>query len=377
MISTVTKYKNVKRLYFEGKSQIEQLNTQIEHLQNAVANQRMSQSRTALDDNEYTTRFNRLNGAINNLSFNIRKDWVTLPSWLDRFVSAEALKTGKQEMTAVGRAIISRWVFEEIFSRCFHPGLEPNLSMQLKEIESNIRRFSYTMNSQEEFDALTSKVVGWRMATLEGLQRTLQGQDSAGHRADFTRRATSNLTAILYQHLAEPPPQGVEGSASMIVELAVGLASNLPMESRDVAIIYPLPMDPVQPDLMEVEKAGLPNLESRPSDIGEGDGASDETASGKDAGSGGDKAAGKDSRRSDKSKPGMFTSILDVGVGGRSRKGSKDSSLVPGADAASSAATPSATASKEPVAKVRLAGFMAVEVRGRQVLVKAPVWTIA
>ncbi len=112
----------MKRLYFDGKTQVDQLTVQVEQLQNAIANQRMSQSRTSLDDSEYMTRFNRLNGAITNLAFNIRKDWVTLPAWLDRYVSAEALKTGKQEMTAVGRAVISRWIVEEIFHHCFHPG---------------------------------------------------------------------------------------------------------------------------------------------------------------------------------------------------------------------------------------------------------------
>ncbi|KAJ9130332.1 S-adenosylmethionine-dependent methyltransferase-like protein [Pleurostoma richardsiae] len=328
----LTKYKNVKRLYFDGKTQVEQLTSQVEQLQNAIANQRMSQSRTSLDDNEYTTRFNRLNGAINNLSFNIRKDWVTLPSWLDRYVSTDALKTGKQEMTAVGRAIITRWVAEEIFGRCFHPGLDPELSRQLKEIEQNIRRFSYTMNSQEEYDALTSKVVSWRMATLEGLQRVLQSPESASHRQDFTRRATTNLTACLFQHLTEPPPAGVDGSASMIVELAVGIASNLPLESRDVAITYPLPLDPVQPDLMDVEKTGLPPIETR------GDGEADDEDSG---GSGKDAAGGESSS-------------------GKSGKDRKSRSALP---------------PKDPT-KVRFAGFVAVEVRGRQVLVKAPVWTL-
>ncbi|KAJ2987057.1 hypothetical protein NUW58_g4720 [Xylaria curta] len=107
----VTKYKNVKRLYFDGKTQIEQMSSQIEQLQNAVANQRMSQSRTALDDSEYATRFSRLNGAINNLAFNIRKDWGTLPGWIERYVTADAVKTGKQEMTAVGRAFLTaRWL---------------------------------------------------------------------------------------------------------------------------------------------------------------------------------------------------------------------------------------------------------------------------
>lgn len=361
----MTKYKNVKRLYFDGKKEIEQLNGQVEQLQNAIANQRMSQSRTSLDDSEYTTRFNRLNGAINNLSFNIRKDWVTLPAWIIPFVSAEALKTGKQEMTAVGRAVITRWIVEEIFNRCFHPGLDPELSRQLKVIELNIRHFSYTMNSQEEFDALTSKVVSWRMATLEGLQDVLRSPESANHRNDFIRRATSNLTACLFQHLADPPPAGVDGSASMIVELAVGIATNLPLESRDVAIIYPLPEAPIQPELMDVEKTGLPALESRASDASE-EGAGDE---GGGAGGGGKEApkdGGKD-RRSDK-RTGMLS--VPGAAGGGSAPSSRKGSIADGGYSHTAPPPP-----KDP-GKVRFAGFVAVEVRGRQVLVKAPVWTL-
>ncbi|TDZ23940.1 hypothetical protein Cob_v002860 [Colletotrichum orbiculare MAFF 240422] len=324
----LTKYKNVKRLYFDGKSQIDNLSTQIEQLQNAVANQRMSQSRTALDDSEYITRFNRLNGAINNLSFNIRKDWRTVPQWLDMFVSIDALKTGKQEMTAVGRAVITRWIVEEIFNKCFHPGLNFDLSRQLKEIELNIRRFSYTMNSQEEFDALTNKVVSWRMATLEGLQRVLNSPESADSRADFTRMCTSNLTAVLYQYLTDPPPPGVDGSASMIVELAVGIAANLPLESRDVAITYPLPGDSINTHIMEVEKAPLPPLETTHKAEGDADDGRGEDA--------------------DKDK------------NGKDRRADKTRSALPPKDNN----------------KVRLAGFPAVEVRGRQVLIKAPVWTL-
>ena len=363
----MTKYKNVKRLYFDGKKEIEHLAGQVEQLQNAIANQRMSQSRTSLDDSEYTTRFNRLNGAINNLSFNIRKDWVTLPAWVIPFVSAEALKTGKQEMTAIGRAVITRWIVEEIFNRCFHPGLDPELSRQLKVVELNIRHFSYTMNSQEEFDALTSKVVNWRMATLEGLQDVLRSPESVNHKNDFTRRATSNLTACLFQHLADPPPAGVDGSASMIVELAVGIAANLPLESRDVAIIYPMPESLIQPELMEVEKTGLPALEPRASDASE-EGAGEDGGSGNAGGAGKDapKDGGKD-RRGDK-RTGML-SVLGAGGGGAAPDGRKGS-------IADGRLAPTVPPPPKDSNKVRFAGFVAVEVRGRQVLVKAPVWPL-
>ncbi|PON25410.1 hypothetical protein TGAM01_v205704 [Trichoderma gamsii] len=318
----LTKYKNVKRLYFDGKSQIEQLNGQVEHLQNAVANQRMSQSRTALDDNEYVNRFNRLNGAINNLAFNIRKDWRRLPQWLENYVSPDALKTGKQEMTAVGRAVITKWIVDEVFNKCFHPDLDAALSAQLKEIELNIRGNAYTMHSQEEFDALTTKVVNWRMATLDGLQQKLSSSAAADNRASLITKTQTNLTAHLYQFLIEPPPAGVDGSTSMIMELAVGIAANMPRESRDVTIQYPLPGDVLQAGVMDVEKTPLPPLDGQK----EGESSKPDSDADKD----------KSSSSGDSSKAGF----------------AKDAS------------------------RVRFAGFVALEVRGRQVLVKAPVWAM-
>lgn len=347
----VNKYKNVKRLYFDGKAQIELLNAQVEQLQNAVANQRMSQSRTSLDDSEYSTRFNRLNGAINNLAFNIRKDWRSLPPWIEGYVSPDAIKTGKQEMTAVGRAVIIRWIVDEVFNKCFHPGLEFNLSSQLKAIEQNIRRFSYTMNSQEEYDALTAKVVNWRMGTLDGLQHMLQSPESNDYRADFTKMVASNLTAALFRYLNDPPPAGVDGSASMIIELVVGILANLPQESRDVAITYPLPGDPIRPDIMEPEKTGLPPL-------------ADFADDGEDSGKDGDKAA-----KRDKTKSGMLTMLGSTVPHPAGRKGSTASILT------DTTTTSTAVSPKDPN-KVRFAGFVAVEVRGRQVLVKAPIWTL-
>ncbi|KAF4445650.1 hypothetical protein FALBO_17159, partial [Fusarium albosuccineum] len=346
----LTKYKNVKRLYFDGKSQIDVLNGQIVHLQNAVANQRMSQSRTSLDDNEYSTRFNRLNGAINNLSFNIRKDWRCVPQWLASYVSADALKTGKAEMTAVGRAVVSRWLMEEVFNKCFHPGLDAQMSQSLKEIELSIRNNAYTMTSHEEFEALTSKVVSWRMTTLEGLHRQVNSPSAIENRNTFITKATSNLTAQLYQFLNNPPPAGVEGSTSMIVELAVGIATHLPMESRDVAITYPLPGDVIQPHVMEVEKAPLPPLEGQKED-----GEEEE----KDEG---------DKDKGGKAKTGTLTKAKPRASGENS-----DGSRSTRTDADTE--TLVAPLAKDPK-RVRFAGFMAIEVRGRQVLMKAPIWTL-
>ncbi|KAF5138557.1 hypothetical protein E5D57_002343 [Metarhizium anisopliae] len=354
------KYKHVKRLYFEGKTQIELLNGRVEQLQNAVANQRMSQSRTAWDDNEYSTRFNRLNGAINNLSFNIRKDWRSLPLWINSFVSADALKTGKQEMTAIGRAVVSRWLVEEVFNKCFHPALDTQLSSQLKEIELSIRENSYTMQHQEEVNAHTTKVVNWRMATLDGLQKRLNSNAAADNRGMLIGKVTKSLTTYLHQHLVNPPPPGVEGSTSMIAELAVAIAANLPLESRDVSIMYPLPGDLVQTNMMEVEKAGLPPLEGQKADADADSDSDEDDVDEKDKG-------GKP--RGDKGKPGMLQKRA-LGAGRLCREDSN----APVTESTNADQDTSGLSNE--FSRVRFAGFVALEVRGRQVLMKAPVWTL-
>ncbi|KAH7360728.1 hypothetical protein BKA65DRAFT_191534 [Rhexocercosporidium sp. MPI-PUGE-AT-0058] len=354
----MTKYKKVKGLYFEKTSQVEQL-------QNTLANQRLSQSRTSLDDSEYMTRFQRLEGATTNLAFNIRKEWRTVPAWLSQSVNQDAMKIGKQEMTAVGRACITKFLVDEIFNRTFHPGLESDLSGNLKAVEQNIRRFSPALNNNEESEALTAKVVQWRLATLEGLKDVLSSPESEEYKKEFSRRATTNLTANLINYLQEPGPPGIHESAHMIVELAVSIASNLPLESRDISISYPMPGDMIQPLIMKVESQ-IPVLENPGAETADADSAS--TGSG-DKDEKEEKSEGKS--RKEKTKSGMLSAMMGSSSGNNSKKSSIS---VPAAEASSEAKK---LPTEDGAQKVRFAGFVAVEVRGRQVLVKAPVWAIS
>jgi len=353
---TVAKYKKVKGLYFEKTSQVEQL-------QNTLANQRLSQSRTSLDDSEYMTRFQRLEGATTNLAFNIRKDWRTVPAWLSQSVNQDAMKIGKQEMTAVGRACITKFLVDEIFNRTFHPGLEADLSTNLKAVEQNIRRFSPALNNNEESEALTAKVVQWRLATLEGLKDVLGSPESEEYKKQFSRMATTNLTASLINYLQEVPA-GIEDSAHMIVELAVSIASNLPLESRDISISYPMPGDMIQPSLMKVESA-IPALENPGAETADADSAS--TGSG-DKDEKEEKSDGKN--RKEKTKSGMLSAMMGSSSGANSKKSSVS------APAGETSIENKKLPREYGAQKVRFAGFVAVEVRGRQVLVKAPVWAI-
>lgn len=359
------KYKKVKGLYFDKTAQVEQL-------QNTLANQRLSQSRTSLDDSEYMTRFQRLDGATTNLAFNIRKDWRSVPSWLVQYVNQDAMKIGKQEMTAVGRACIAKFLVDEIFNRTFHPGLDIQLSSSLKGIEQNIRRFSPQLNNQEESDALTAKVVQWRLATLEGLKDVLSSPESEEHKKNFSRVATTNLTACLINYLGEPVPPGLEDSAHMIVELAVSIASNLPLESRDISISYPMPGDMLQPFLMKVE-GGIPALENPGTDSTSEDASSTGSGDKDESPKEGEKGDGKLRKEKPKGGGGMLQTMLG---GGSSGPAGKKPSISSQGGSEGGNEVKSKISSEDGAQKVRFAGFVGVEVRGRQVLGKAPVWTV-
>jgi hypothetical protein len=364
---TVQKYKKVKGLYFDKTAQVEQL-------QNTLANQRLSQSRTSLDDSEYMTRFQRLDGATTNLAFNIRKDWRMIPNWLAPHVNQDAMKVGKQEMTAVGRACITRFLVDEVFNKSFHPGLEGEFSTRLKSIEQNIRRFSPALNNQEESDALTAKVVQWRLATLEGLRDGLSTPESEEYRKQFSRVATANLTASLINFLQEPVPAGIEDSAHMIVELAVSIAANIPLESRDISIIYPMPGDLVQPLFMKIEQ-GVPALENPGVDTSiEADasstGSGDKDEPPKEA----EKPDGKNRKEKTKST-GMLQAIMSGSSQGVGPK--KQTTVSSQGPTEGSSEGKGKVSSEDGPQKVRFAGFVGIEVRGRQMLGKAPVWTIS
>lgn len=392
----MVKYSKVKKYYFDKDAQVHQL-------QNTLAHQRLAQSRTSLDDNEYATRFNRLDGAINNLAFNIRKEWRVIPPWLQPYVNKDAHTTGTKEMTAVGRACITRWIVDEILDRFFHPGLELNLSSQLKIIEKNIRRFAPPTISDEEKDALLSKISNWRLTTLDGLQEMLSSPQATQYRLQLTNELVKNLTARLQMNLKEPPPPDLEGGVSMIIELAVGIAANLPLESRDVYVEYFLPGAPINTEYMKIESA-LPAL-SNPGSGSEGmmlDSADKVSLASTEAGDvtkedqnqiqNAQQTSGPGTKDPDanslkdqqqQKKKGMFGGLMNkkptAGGGGaeggaasgRSSIGNP-AGLQQQQQGGSGSSGGSGAGQKEE--RVRFAAFMAVEVRGRSILVKAPVY---
>lgn len=283
--------------------------------------------------------------------------------------------------------------------------------MQLKIIEKNLRRFAAPTPSDEEKEALMAKIGNWRLSTLEGLNEVLSSTSAMENKNSLTTMLVEKMVAALTMNLKDPAPPGLEGGVSMIVELAVGIACNLPLESRDVFVEYVYPNSRIDEKIMKIE-TGLPPLTSP------GEGITDEAASrssiekpdlensNNDIDSlkegGGDdvepspmnsNSNTQNIQQIQKEKDSQHTQQQQQQV--QKKKGSMFGGFMGGKKAGSMPAGSGVLAQKEMLArekeqqqqqqaqqqqqpkeeKVRFCAFLAVEVRGRSVLVKAPVWT--
>jgi len=369
------KYTKVKKYYFEKEDQVKQL-------QNSLAHQRLSLSKTSLDDSEYTTRFNRLDGLVAQLAFSIRKSWRSIPHWLDKSVNKDAVAIGKQEMTAVGRALISHWLVEEVFNKFFHPDIEPTLSAQLKNIQLNIRRFAPPAHTVEEEEFLTAKVVNWRLSTLEGLQEALRSPQCPQNRATLTDMLKDHLINALAVHLQDPPPSDLEGGVHMIIELVVSIAIHLPIESRDVAIEYYMPGHSIVNEQMKPE-TGIPALATSVADDA-ADRASMKSAA-SDVTDMAENNTNSNNPHGDNAPSAKKRSMLSAltGTGGKTKPSSSGGGGG-GAQGKHAGAGGSSSSLNRPESsqgmkddappRVRMAAGIGVQIRGRSVLVKAPVF---
>ncbi|EOD42975.1 hypothetical protein UCRNP2_10326 [Neofusicoccum parvum UCRNP2] len=249
------KYQKVKRYFFEQQSQVHSL-------QNTLAHQRLSQSRTSLDDTEYNARFERLHGLVKQAAFAIRKIWKEIPLWLQTAVNHDAVKIGQREMTAVGRAVITKWLLDEIFNKFFHPDLDQHLSKQLKSCHVNIRKNAPLATNTEEEEALTSKLINWRLATTEGFADQLRGPQALTNREHLIKSLNEALIATMEMYVIDPNHEDfkeLKANVPPIIELAVNILSHLPMESREIAVEHYSPGHSIMGEMMSVE-SGIPAL---------------------------------------------------------------------------------------------------------------------
>lgn len=329
-----------------------------------------------MDDGEYIARLTRLDGLIAQLAFGFRKDWKAIPSWLQTSVNKEALTTGKQEMTAVGRAFISQWLVEQVFERFFHPALSLATSQELKAIQLNLRKHSPALQMGEEEEALTTKIINWRLATVDGLQPILNAPEAAEQRQTLIEILNKELVATLHAHMNEPPPVGVEGGVNMIVELVVAILSHLPCESRDVNIEYYMPGTLVHPDIMKIE-SGIPPL-GEP--VAQPEPSEDESASRNAEGEEKETQEGQSEESEQPAKErggkkGLFGGLM-------SKKSNASGPVKQGSQASASSNSlmqrpgSAGGATEEAPARVRMAVFLGLQIRDKMVLTKAPIFRL-
>ena len=190
--------------------------------------------------------------------------------------------------------------------------------------------------------------------------------------------------------LKEPTPPGLEGGVSMIVELAVGIAANLPLESRDVFVEYIAPGSLVQESMMKIE-TGLPALVSPGEGPSESESASvvskqnEETGSiesketGNSSGTGNEEALKELAAQQQQQQQQQQTSVQakkkSMFGGFMGSSGTKKGSIGSGTAVPGNQQPPPPQQQAPPKEdRVRFSTFMAVEVRGRSVLFKAPVY---
>jgi len=365
---------NVKRQYFNQKKQLEQL-------QESIAQQNLSESRTSLDDGEYTRRLESLDGSIRELAFSIRKHWRSLPPWLLACISPTALQTAtaSKEMIAAGRAFITRWLYDEIFHQHFHPALAPAASIALKTCQR-------TLNPTSDNASALSRATTWRLATVDSLSAQLNPTAPAAteNTSIFCTAHTQALTRALHQHLVDPLPSDVRTDASIaaIVTAAVGILAHIPLESRDVHLEYYLPETTFDAEVMKAETAvlsAMPDGRARATSAAE-DSFHDAREDG--SGANGDTDEGNDAANA--------TNGSIVGqVGGILGKAVAAAAAVVGANGTAVKQDETKAEDKDEdeedereetdrqvgEKKVRLAVFMSAQVRGRaRVLVQAPVF---
>lgn len=343
----------------------------VEKLQNIFANQRLSLSNTSLDDSGYVTKFNQLEGLVGQLAFSIKKEWKEIPVWLQSVVNKDAITLGSREMIGVGKAVICQWMLDEIFNKYFHPGLEPGLSSQLKLIQNNLRAFAPLSQSNEEQEGLVSKIISWRLATLEGLQELLRSEQASVNQHTLTELLNEKLLASLQKYLKDPLPVGIENGTMMIIQRAIDILQHLPQESREVHIEYVNPGHSFVNEYMKLE-SGIAAL-TVAVDGSEADRMSlKSTASESRDPDMRDSEQNSPSVQQEPKKKGMFGGLMS---GKRAAGSAQAQGQQKQLGAAAASSQTSLTSKEEAPQRVRFSTGFAVSIRNRMVLVKAPVYT--
>jgi len=208
------------------------------------------------------------------------------------------------------------------------------------------------------------------------LQEGLRSTQCATNRQQLTDKLKEELIKDLAVHLQDPPPSDLEGGVHMIIELVVSIAIHLPMESRDVVIEYFMPGYSIMQEQMKLE-TGIPPLTMSVADdaaerasVMSAD--TDTVESSENSNPHGDQPSSSKKTRS------MLSAL--TGSKPKDRAGEQQRKHAGAGGSSSSLHRPESAQGmklQDQPPRVRMSAGIGVAIRGRSVLVKAPVFATA
>ncbi|KAK9450444.1 uncharacterized protein V1518DRAFT_413859 [Limtongia smithiae] len=227
------------------------LDKKLQSTENELAGKNIEDSRSERDDVTYQTEFANFDKDLIEAALMLRDKVREYPDWVRK--TRLDFKT-KLITNYASRAVLARWIAEEIFGRYLHPGIDLTLSMRLKKAEKRLARY-YT----------PGEIAIWRRmlvrAVLPTAKPTVELTDTPEYNAHLEHAASSFLHTNIWNINAAntmpensvKPSQLVPANVLSLVENAFSLMATMSLETRYVMVTYPLPLEKFDKNRMTIE----------------------------------------------------------------------------------------------------------------------------
>ncbi|KAK9458085.1 hypothetical protein V1511DRAFT_491712 [Dipodascopsis uninucleata] len=218
-----------------------------EALESDLARKNIESGRNILDDTQYKTKFENLDRSLRSVAFKERSNWDRYPDW----IASKDLSKGPMR-----RAVLARWLVEEVFLKYMHPGLDLTTSKVLKKVERNVGH------------SFPEDVSLWRRNAIKSTlppdaidrQGTLGSLESKKEFNDHRKAALASLEHLCYKvykkQLVDTQQKKVKDLPAYyidIIDQALSLIAAMNLEVRCIILHYYLPGSNMDPQFMYEE----------------------------------------------------------------------------------------------------------------------------
>ncbi|KAK9480853.1 hypothetical protein V1514DRAFT_324641 [Lipomyces japonicus] len=237
-----------KRNLESSKIEIETQKKRADNLESSLAHQSIDRNRTLQDDSVYVAAFENINGSLKSIAYKYRENWVSLPEWIS---SVKNVKT-----IPLRRALLAKWIAEDIFDVYLHPALDIETSVTLKKIDK-----SFGQRNPRE-------VAIWRQNTVKNLiPEEVTGQQGsygtlealpafARHRAAVLESFANRFSRFWDPKLLDPLTKRISSFPEdliLVVDEILKLLASMSLETRNIIVKYYNPGEVFNPEYMSVD----------------------------------------------------------------------------------------------------------------------------